>query len=79
MNKLLAKWMNYQDSKNSTEIVRRLRKYWNTHNRKELVAEIIFNMDYSTDELVTLANEIGRLSHERERVTATIKREDMPV
>lgn len=79
MQKLLEQWMNNQDSKNSNEIVRRVRKYWSAHNRKEFVAELIFNMDYSNDELVTLANEIGRLAHERERVLDTIKRENMPV
>lgn len=68
MKNLIEKWRISKDRNTGNLIIQKLRQFKSKQRRKEFVAELIFNMDYTNEELITLSNEIGRLSHERSRL-----------
>ena len=62
------KWKLQQDDKRDNEIFRNLRNYWFSFRRKDVVVNIIIEMDFTIEELYQISNITGQLAHQRERM-----------
>jgi len=67
IKKIIMKWKLQQDDKRDNEIFRHLRNYWFSFRRKDVVVNIILQMDFTNEELYQISNIAGQLAHQRER------------
>lgn len=67
LSELIKKWKHNRDIAKSRRIRELLMSFWCGIRRKDLVTELVLQMDFSNEELVDLGDLLGYTAHMRER------------